>query len=153
MRVARNLNTIFGTNSIPIILDLEVLVKDAEKIGTPTPLTIPPADEGIPQLTTGFCNQLMSSADAQDQDHVWTTSPIVQIVQANAIEINGQKRWRAVVSDGVHVLQAMVVFQFNALFDNGNAGKGSIVRIQRFVINTIQGRRYAIPRPFASYGF
>ena len=151
MRVVWILNTTaFETNSIPIILDLEVLVKDAEKIGTPTPLTIPPADQNVPQLTTGFCDQLLSPADAQD--HVWATSPTVQIVQAKAIETNGQKRWRVAISDGVHVIQAMVVFQFNALFENGDAGTGSIVRIRRSVVNVIQGRRYAPLEPCASHG-
>jgi hypothetical protein len=65
----------------------------------------------------------------------------MQVVQAKAIETNGQTRWRTVISDGVNVLQAMVVTQLNTLFENGDAGKGSIVRIQRFAINTIQGRR------------
>ena len=135
-----------------IILDLEVLVKEAEKIGNPTPRTTMTTDEDIPQLTAGFCNQLVTSASTQDPALV--TSPIVQIVQAKAIGTNSdQKLWRTVISDGVHVLQAMVVCQLNTLFENGDAGKGSIVRIQRFTINTIQGRRYALLRPCASYGF
>ena len=45
------------------------------------------------------------------------------------------------ISDGVHVLQAMVVTQLNPLFENEDIGKGSIVRIERFAINMIQGRR------------
>ena len=95
-------------------------------------------DEEIPQLTTGVCEAI---ASATQQDPVWSTTPILQIVQAKPIETNGQIRWRTVISDGVHVLQAMVVTQFNSLLENGEAGKGSIIRIQRFAVNTIQGRR------------
>jgi hypothetical protein len=91
-----------------------------------------------PQLTTGVCDQI---ASANPTDSVWSSAPIMQIVQAKIIETNGQTRWRAVISDGEHVLQAMVVTQLNPLFENGEAGKGTIIRVQRFAINTIQGRR------------
>jgi len=96
-------------------------------------------DEEIPQLTTGVCDAIASSNGTKDP--IWSTTPVLQIVQAKPIETNGQIRWRTVISDGVHVLQAMVVTQFNSLLENGEAGKGSIIRIQRFTVNTIQGRR------------
>lgn len=95
-------------------------------------------DKEIPQLTTGVCDQI---ASADKDDPVWASSPIMQIVQARIIETNGQTRWRAVISDGVHVLQAMVVTQLNTLFESGDVGKGSIVCVERFAINVIQGRR------------
>ena len=96
-------------------------------------------DEEIPQLSTGACEEIASSTGPEDA--IWSTTPVLQIVQAKVIETNGQTRWRTVISDGVNVLQAMVVTQLNALFENGDIGKGSIVRIQRFAINVIQGRR------------
>lgn len=92
----------------------------------------------IPQLTTGVCEEI---ASADPKDPVWNSTPIMQIVQARSIETNGQTRWRVVISDGVHALQAMVVTQLNIPFENGDAGKNSIIRVQRFAINTIQGRR------------
>lgn len=95
-------------------------------------------DEEIPQLTTGVCDQI---ASADKSDRVWKSSPIMQIVQAKTMETNGQTRWRVVISDGRHVLQAMVVTQLNTLFENGDAVKGSIIRVLRFAINTIQERR------------
>lgn len=95
-------------------------------------------DEKIPQLTTGVCDQI---ASAGPTDPVWESTPIMQIVQAKAIETNGQIRWRAVISDGVHVLQAMIVTQFNPQFEDGELGKGSIIRVVRFALNKIQGRR------------
>jgi len=96
-------------------------------------------EEEIPQLTTGVCDEIASSTGPEDP--VWSTTPVLQIVQAKVIETNGQTRWRTVISDGVHVLQAMVVTQLNTLFESGDVGKGSIIRVQRFAINTIQGRR------------
>jgi hypothetical protein len=95
--------------------------------------------EEIPQLTTGVCDQIASSSSKDDP--VWASSPIMQIVQAKVIETGGQTRWRIIISDGAHVLQAMVITALNTLFENGDAGKGTIVRLLRFGINTIQGRR------------
>lgn len=95
--------------------------------------------EEIPQLTTGVCEEIASSTGLQDP--VWSTSPTLQIVQAKVIEANDQTRWRTVISDGVNALQAMVVTQFNTLFETGELVKGSIVRVHRFAINTIQGKR------------
>lgn len=96
-------------------------------------------DEEIPQLTTGVCDEIASSTGSEDP--VWSASPTLQVVQAKPIQANGQTRWRTLISDGVHVMQAMVVTQINCLFENGDAGKGSIIRVERFAINTIQGKR------------
>ena len=95
-------------------------------------------DEEIPQLTTGVCDQI---ASAKGGHPVWTSSPVMQIVQAKMIEASGQPRWRVVISDGVHVLQAMVTVTLNSLFVNGDAQKGSIVRLQRFETSKIRERR------------
>ena len=93
----------------------------------------------IPQLTTGVCDEIASSAGPQDP--VCSTSPTVQIVNARPIKTNDQTRWRVVISDGVHVVQAMVVVLLNPLFESGDVGKNAIVRIQRFAISTIANKR------------
>ena len=94
---------------------------------------------GIPQLTTGVCDQMASSTGPEDP--VWSTSPILQILQARAIGTGDQIRWRVTVSDGVHALLAMAVRQLNPLFDKGEVRKGSIIRVQRIAANAIQNRR------------
>ena len=96
-------------------------------------------DGEIPQLSTGACDEIASLTGPADT--VWSTSPVLQIVQTKLIGTGGQPRWRIAISDGVRVLCAMVVIQLNPLFENGDIGNGSIVRIQRFVVNTIKGRR------------
>jgi len=93
----------------------------------------------IPQLTTGVCDEIASSTGPHDP--VYSTSPTVQVVFAKALEVSVPARWRIVISDGVHVVQAMVVTQLNPLFENRDVGKNGIVRIQRFAINMIQNRR------------
>src|SRR5882762_6938518 len=101
-------------------------------------------NEDIPQLTTGFCGQIASSTSLQDP--VWASSPIVQILQARAVESNGRKVWRIVISDGTHIQQAIASAQPNALFENGHARKGSIVRLRRMAMSPINGRRQVIPQ-------
>lgn len=96
-------------------------------------------DGGIPQLTTGVFDELASSTNPDDP--VWSTSPIVQFIQAKPIETGDHARWRAVISDGAHVMQAMVVTQLNSMLENGEVVKGSIIRVERFAINVIQNRR------------
>ena len=100
-------------------------------------------DGEIPQLTSGFCDEIASSTNPEDP--VWSSSPVVQFVQAKPVDIGSQGRWRTVISDGVHVMQAMVVTQLNPMFENGELGKGSIARIERFTINKLQNRRWAFP--------
>ena len=101
-------------------------------------------DGDIPQLTPGFCDQIASSTSPQDP--VWSSLPIVQILQAKAVEINGRTLWRTPISDGTHVLQAIVSVLLNTLFENEHAGKGSIVRVQRFTMSPINGKRQVIPQ-------
>lgn len=91
-------------------------------------------DNVIPELTTGLYDQLTSSA-------ILPTPRIVQILQPKPTGPHGQERWRVIISDGTHFLQALAVPQLNTLFENGQVGSGSIVRVQRLVVNTIGGRR------------
>lgn len=91
-------------------------------------------DNVIPELTAGLCDQLASSA-------ISPTPCIVQILQSKLTGPHGREQWLAVISDGSHFLQALAIRQLDALFENGQVGIGSIVRIQRLVVNTIQGRR------------
>ena len=91
-------------------------------------------DNVIPELTTGLYDQLTSSATLP-------TPRIVQILQPKPTGPHGQERWRVIISDGTHFLQALAVPQLNTLFENGQVGSGSIVRVQRLVVNTIGGRR------------
>ena len=100
-------------------------------------------NEDIPQLTTGFCDQAASSTSPQDP--VWATSPIVQILQAKIIENIDRLLWRTLISDGAHISQAIVVSpQLRTFFENGDAVKGSVVRLQRIVMSTINGRRQVL---------
>jgi hypothetical protein len=100
--------------------------------------------EDVPQLTTGFCDQFTSSTSPED--FVRTTSPIVQILLAKAIETNGPKMWRTTISDGRHILPAIVSAGPSTLFEDGYVGKGSIVRLQGMGVHQVQGKRQVILR-------
>lgn len=92
-------------------------------------------DNVIPELTTGLYDQLVSSA-------ISPTPRVVQILQSKLAGPHGRERRRVVISDGTHIIQAALADpQLNTLFENGQVGNGSIVRVQRIVVNTIQGRR------------
>ena len=96
-------------------------------------------DGELPQLTTGILNDIASSTNPEDP--VWSTSPVLQFVQARSVGVGEQARWRTVISDGVHVMQAMVVTQLNHMFENGELGKGGIARVERFATNKLQDKR------------
>lgn len=97
------------------------------------------------QLTTGFCHQIASSTSPQDP--VWTTSAILQILQAKELDSNGRKLRRIVISDGAHLLQVLVSDpQLNTLFEDGHVKKNSVVRIECKMSQPINGRRQVIPR-------
>ena len=92
-------------------------------------------------LTTGFYDEIASLTGSERR--TWPTSggPILQILQTKPISCGDEIRWQMVVSDGVHAMQAMVVIQLNPLLENGEVGKGCIIRVQHLAVNTIQKRR------------
>ena len=100
-------------------------------------------DEEIPQLTTGACDQIVSSTGPGDP--VWSTSPVLQVVRTRSFETGetGERtlRWAIILSDGTHALQALVVAKLASLFENGEVRKGSVIRVRRYAANTIQNIR------------
>jgi replication factor A1 len=53
-----------------------------------------------------------------------------------------QKRYRLVLSDGVHLQQAMLATQLNEKVKK--AVKGSMVQLLEYICNTVQNRKYAL---------
>lgn len=102
-------------------------------------------NERVPQLTAGLCDQIASSTGPQDP--IWTTSPIVQVLQAKAIKIKSRTVWRILISDGIHILQAIASTpKSNTLLENEHVRRGSIVRIQRMAAGPINDRRQVTPQ-------
>lgn len=72
--------------------------------------------------------------------------PVLQIVDIRQIG-NAQtttERFRLVLSDGVHLQQAMLATQLNEKVKNNLAVKGSIVQLLEYICNTVQNRKIII---------
>lgn len=68
---------------------------------------------------------------------------LLQIVDIRQIG-NAQtttERFRLVLSDGVHLQQAMLATQLNEKVKNNLAVKGSIVQLLEYICNTVQNRK------------
>jgi replication factor A1 len=51
------------------------------------------------------------------------------------------ERFRLVLSDGVHLQQAMLATQLNEKVKNNLAVKGSVVQLLEYICNTVQNRK------------
>ncbi|XP_039128729.1 LOW QUALITY PROTEIN: replication protein A 70 kDa DNA-binding subunit A-like [Dioscorea cayenensis subsp. rotundata] len=72
--------------------------------------------------------------------------PMVQVHDIRLVNTaqNTAERYRMMLSDGTHTQQAMLATQMNLIVKSGRFRKGSIVRLNEFICNVIQGRRIII---------
>ena len=70
--------------------------------------------------------------------------PILQIL--NVKKVPNQERYRLLVSDGVHYMNAMAAATLNALFETAAGGieKESIVRLKQFSLSEVNARKILI---------
>lgn len=75
------------------------------------------------------------------------THPVVQINDLRPVSTaqNSTERYRMLLSDGIHTQQAMLATQLNPMVKSGSLQTGSIVRLNEYICNQIQGRRYDLP--------
>ncbi|OBZ69131.1 Replication factor A protein 1 [Grifola frondosa] len=100
-----------------------------------------------PQLTAGICARLNNAKDADDD--ILNCSPTLQFlsfkkVTPNAGSSTNVDRYRIIVSDGEHFLQAMLATQLNHLVEEGQIIKQTIAIIEKFTCNMVQGKRLLI---------
>lgn len=94
------------------------------------------------KLTTGICARIHNTVDPNDE--VWEMQPVVQFVSAKQVGQNGSvNRWRAIISDGQNVMQAMLATQLNHFMESGELKNRSIICIEKFTCNNLQDKRYA----------
>ncbi|KAG0479184.1 hypothetical protein HPP92_013903 [Vanilla planifolia] len=72
--------------------------------------------------------------------------PVLQVVEIRLVNTvkSSVERYRMLLSDGVHHQQGMLATQMNDIVKSGQLQKGSIVKLNEFFCNTIQGRRIII---------
>ncbi|WWC62468.1 uncharacterized protein I303_105064 [Kwoniella dejecticola CBS 10117] len=93
-------------------------------------------------LTAGFCELVFNSADAPEG-----VTPILQVLSVkkiNAPGATGQDRYRLILSDGKHFIQAMIATQLNNLVDSKELDKNVVIKLTGYVTNAVQGRKLVI---------
>ncbi|KAJ4779252.1 Replication A 70 kDa DNA-binding subunit [Rhynchospora pubera] len=91
------------------------------------------------QLTSGAV-AVISEGGGEGMQPVLQISDVRQVSTAQ----NTTERYRMLLSDGAHTQQAMLATQLNSLVKEGNLQAGSIVRLNEYICNEIQGRRIII---------
>jgi replication factor A1 len=102
-----------------------------------------------PTLSGGICQKL-HSVDSNDES-VWSSKPTLQFLSikkvvpgANPSSNNpnaATDRYRIIISDGVHFLQAMLATQLNHLVEEDRIGKNTIALIENMSCQTIMDKR------------
>jgi len=94
------------------------------------------------QLSAGICLRL-HNADAGDEElfaagHTVQFLSIKQVTPGNNSALD---RYRIIISDGEHFLQAMLATQLNALVKGNTVGKNTVAVIDKFTCNFVQNKR------------
>ncbi|KAH9928151.1 replication factor-a protein [Fomitopsis serialis] len=99
------------------------------------------------QLTAGICSRLADVTNIEDK--ILESQPTIQFLSfkkvapttAGAATVD---RYRIIVSDGEHFLQAMLATQLNHLIEEERIKKHSIAVIDKFSCNLVQDKRLLI---------
>ena len=96
------------------------------------------------QLTAGCCSRLFNATPEDDllfdQEHI---VQFLSIKKVNANNPNGLDRYRIIISDGIHFIQAMLATQLNSLVNDNSIGKNTVAVIEKLTCNYVQEKRYA----------
>ncbi|KZT69815.1 replication factor-a protein [Daedalea quercina L-15889] len=99
------------------------------------------------QLTAGICSRLADVTNIEDD--ILNSSPTIQFLSFKKVAptTNGATtvdRYRIIISDGEHFLQAMLATQLNHLIEDERIKKHSIAVIDKFSCNLVQDKRLLI---------
>lgn len=93
-------------------------------------------------LSAGACARI-TQASPDDQE-AWGMQPTVQFLSIkklpNSSPMNPD-RYRLIISDGVHFVQAMLATQLNEMVENNTIKKHSVVVLERYTSNVVQNKR------------
>ncbi|KAF8275181.1 hypothetical protein EI94DRAFT_1712527 [Lactarius quietus] len=109
---------------------------------------------GDHQLTDGICQRL-NSGD-KDDESLWNSTPTLQFLSIKKVVASGatsssnnqgastNDRYRIIISDGQHFLQAMLATQLNYLVEEDRIGKNTIAIIESMSCQHILDKRLVI---------
>lgn len=104
-----------------------------------------------PTLSEGICQRL-NSGD-KDDEALWNSKPTLQFLSIKKVQPNSASgtannpstvsndRYRIIISDGLHFLQAMLATQLNHLVEEERVGKNTIAVIDNMSCQLIQEKR------------
>ena len=93
-------------------------------------------------LSTGACAQI-TQASADDQA-AWSMQPTVQFLSIKKLQntsTTSPDRYRLIISDGVHFVQAMLATQLNELVENDTIKKHTVAVLEKYTSNVVQNKR------------
>ncbi|KAF7363822.1 Replication protein A subunit [Mycena sanguinolenta] len=96
------------------------------------------------QLTAGSCYGLHNAAP--EDTSLFEASHILQVLSVKSVNSPNSNvdRYRIIVSDGEHFIQAMLATQLNSLVKEGNIKKNTIVNVTKMTCNFVQDKRLLI---------
>lgn len=135
---------------------MTVLASQAERIGNPTviehrgvqpaarlpPLIVRPRSLPISdiRLSAGFVAEALEPSSPMDS--VCKIQPTVQVLSIKAVNPDANpRRYRLIISDGIHFMQGLLATHLNPLIANGSLQKNDVVILTRFSLNEVQQRR------------
>ena len=110
---------------------------------------------GDQQLTDGICQRL--NAGDKDDESLWNSMPTLQFLSIKKVVASGATnpsnnqgastadRYRIIISDGQHFLQAMLATQLNYLVEEDRIGKNTIAVIETMSCQHILDKRSVCP--------
>ncbi len=95
-------------------------------------------------LTTNACSRLTLS---DMEDEIFQSQVTLQVLSTKKVPQSkgAQDRYRIILSDGVHYIQAMLATQLNSLVDEETVTKNTVVLVEKMTCSIVQERRYASP--------
>ncbi|KAG1754337.1 hypothetical protein EDB19DRAFT_1892356 [Suillus lakei] len=99
------------------------------------------------QLSSGICRRL-NEAPQEEIDQL-ASGHTVQLLSIKKVaptpsSTTATDRYRIIISDGVHFVQAMLATQLNDLVTNGDINKNTVVIIDKLACNFVQDKRLII---------
>ncbi|KAF8582281.1 replication factor-a protein [Ramaria rubella] len=97
-------------------------------------------------LSAGACAQI-TQAPLEDADS-WNLHPTVQFLSIKKLPNTKTEaspdRYRLIISDGVHFVQAMLATQLNEMVEKDTIKKHSVVVLEKYTSNVVQNKRLII---------
>lgn len=94
------------------------------------------------QLTAGSC-KLLQNATPEDVD-VFNTQHTVQFLSIKKVgnpAASTPDRYRIIMSDGIHYMQAMLATQLNGMVQDNTIGKNTVAVLEKLTCNYVQDKR------------